>query len=116
MRDAAGAAGHTMTRRVGSPGYRAVVCMLVSLFLLAIQGCATRMSMEEAVGESAKLEFRVLDAHMPAPQLYWKESPWHIETLLRPEPPLPDCIEVRIYANRSPEAIALALFNPFLYV
>jgi hypothetical protein len=107
MRDAAGAAGHTMTRRVGSPGYRAVVCMLVSLFLLAIQGCATRMSMEEAVGESAKLEFRVLDAHMPAPQLYWKESPWHIETLLRPEPPLPDCIQVRIYANRSPEAPVL---------
>jgi hypothetical protein len=79
----------------------------ITLLVFAITGCATRLSMEEAVGESAKLEFRVIDARMPAPQLYWKESPWHIETLLRPEPPLPDCTQVHVYANRSPEAPVL---------
>ncbi len=96
-----------MTYMVYRSVYRAVVCTLISLFVLTITGCATRMSVEEAIGESAKLEFRVIDARMPAPQLYWKESPWHIETLLRPEPPLPGCPQVRIYANRSPETPVL---------
>lgn len=91
-----------MTRTVCMPGSMAARRLLLTLLVLTVTGCATRMSMEEAIGETAKLEFRVLDAHLPAPQLYWKESPWHIETLLRPEPPLPDCTQVHIYINRTP--------------
>jgi hypothetical protein len=96
-----------MTGRECSLVCMAVRHQLIALLVLFITGCATRMSMEEAVGESAKLEFRVIDARMPAPQLYWKESPWHIETLLRPEPTLPGCTQLRIYANRSPETPVL---------
>lgn len=96
-----------MKHWVRSPWGRTGIRMFTVLFVLFIAGCATRMSVEEAIGESAKLEFRVLDASMPAPQLYWKESPWHTETLLRPEPPLQGCSQVRIYASRSPDAPVL---------
>jgi hypothetical protein len=76
--------------------------LYISICLTVLAGCATRLSVEEASGESARLEFHVLDNQMPSPMLYWQESPWHIETALILKPPLQDCEQVRMYANRYP--------------
>jgi len=80
--------------------YAIIFCVVICTSMLA--GCATRMSIEEASGESAKLEFRVIDSQMPSPMIHWKESPWHIETALILKPSLHDCKQVQIYASRSP--------------
>ena len=72
---------NTLYARVSSSNICAAIFYL-AICISILSGCATRLSVEEASGESAKLEFRVLDSHMPSPMIHWKESPWHIETAL----------------------------------
>ena len=76
--------------------------------VLILAGCATRMSLEEASGESARLELRVLDARMPSPMIHLKESPWHVETALVLNPSLQGCEQARIYAS-TPSGIPVEL-------
>jgi hypothetical protein len=93
-----------MRRFIKSHMVLVIWLQLTGIVVFLTSGCLTRMSIEKLAGESASQEFRLLDDRMPQPMLYWREAPRHIETALVLEPPLQDCVQVRMYINKSPDA------------
>lgn len=86
-----------------SPQLRAGILLIVSCALLN-SGCVTSRAIKNYEGDDAVLEFRLASNTMPAPRVYWSESPPHAETMLTLRLPAADCESVSIYVNPTADS------------
>jgi hypothetical protein len=92
--------------------YHRLRLFVAFICLLCTPGCATRYAIEEATGERALYEFKLVNADAHAPMVYWRESPRHIETALNLALQLEGCQEIRAFVNRFPEEPIELSLNP----
>lgn len=83
--------------------HRAAAAFAVALTLVE-SGCVTSRAIRNYEGDAAILRFRLVSNEMPAPRIYWRESPPHAETLLTIRPPASGCDTVSIYVNPTAES------------
>lgn len=78
---------------------RTGVALTGALALVALCGCITGTAVKEAAGERPSIEFRVLDATMPGPRLFWRERPQHAVNVVTLAPELPGCDRARFFVS-----------------